>query len=490
MAKRGQESNSRSGSGAGPAGQTPSVTRRSFLKSATAGAALFHIVPRSVLGGQDHTPPSEKLDIACIGVGGMGRHDAGSVGGQNIVAICDVHDRCAARSFEQFPEAKRFRDFRRMLDEVKNLDAVTVSTPDHTHAVIAMRAMRMGKHVYCQKPLTYSVFEARRLTEAAREHGVATQMGNQGQASEHTRRTCELIWDGAIGPVHAVHVWTDRPARGLFDEYWPQGIGRPGDEPPVPDDLDWDLWLGPAPSRPYHKAYHPFRWRGWWDFGTGALGDIGCHALDPVFRALKLGAPSSVQATSTPVNIETYPRASVVQYRFGPRGAITSRTAFDPSGGTDPASGDGSPAGMPPVTLTWYDGGIKPPRPAELDAGGEMGSGGTLYVGAKGVMLGTEIYPESRRREYEPAPQTIPRSIGHYEEWIAACKGGAPAGSNFDVSGPLTEAVLLGNVALRHELRERLTRQILEWDSRNLCVTNLPEANAFLRRPYREGWSL
>jgi predicted dehydrogenase len=350
--------------------------------------------------------------------------------------------------------------------------------------------MRMGKHVYCQKPLSHSVLEARRLAEAAREHGVATQMGNQGQASEHTRRVCELIWDGAVGPVHAVHVWTDRPARGLFNEYWPQGIGRPGDEPAVPEDLDWDLWLGPAPSRPFHPAYHPFRWRGWWDFGTGALGDIGCHALDPVFRALKLGAPESVQASSTPVNTETYPRASMVQYRFGARGAVTSRTDFDPRSGFDVRGSDRSPAALPPVTLTWYDGGMKPPRPAELDDGVEMGSGGTLYVGEKGVMLGTQIFPRSRREEYEPPPQTIPRSIGHYEEWIEACKGGAPTGSRFDVSGPLTETVLLGNVALRRELREKLCRQALEWDSSELRFTNLPEADDFVHRAYREGWSL
>jgi len=329
-----------------------------------------------------------------------------------------------------------------------------------------MTAIRMGKHVYCQKPLTHSVFEARSLAVEARRQGVATQMGNQGHASEETRRLCELIQGGAIGPVREVHSWTDRPSRGLFAEYWPQGVGRPDDRPPVPDHLHWDLWLGPAPERPYHPAYAPFRWRGWWDFGTGALGDIGCHSLDPIFRALDLHAPLSFQATSTRVNSETYPLASIVEHRFGPRGD------------------------RPPVTLTWYDGGLKPPRPPELEPGFAMGDGGTLYVGDKGKMLGLHIFPESRRAGFEEPPRILPRSIGHYREWIEACKGGEAAGSNFDISGPLTETVLLGNVALRPELREKLTQQALEWDWENLKITNLPEANDFLHRPYREGWTL
>jgi predicted dehydrogenase len=310
------------------------------------------------------------------------------------------------------------------------------------------------------------VFEARKLAEAARENKVATQMGNQGQASEETRRVCEFIQDGAIGSVHEVHVWTDRPSRGLFGEYWLQGVDRPIETPPVPKDLDWDLWLGPAPHRPYHPDYVPFRWRGWWDFGTGALGDIGCHSLDPVFRALKLGAPRSVQAASTRVNKETYPLGSMVQYRFDARGK------------------------MPQVKLTWYDGGLKPPRPQAMEDGVEMESGGTLYVGEKGVMLGLRIMPESRRKAYKEPRKTLPRSIGHYEEWIEACKGGDPPGSNFSIAGPLTEAVLLGNVALRMELREKLTRQVLEWDSEKLMITNLPEANRFIHRSYRDGWSL
>jgi len=385
---------------------------------------------------------------------------------ENIVALCDVHDSRAAGTYKRYPKAKRYHDFRKMLEKEKHIDAVTVSTPDHTHAVASMMAIKMGKHVFCQKPLTHSVYEARALAEAAKEHKVATQMGNQGQASERTRRLCEYIQAGAIGNVSEVQVWTDRPSMGLFNEYWPQGVDRPKDMPAIPKDLRWDLWLGPAPERPYHPAYLPFRWRGWWDFGTGALGDIGCHSFDPIFRALKLGPPLSVQAVSTRVNEETYPLSSMVVYRFGARD------------------------GLPAVKLTWYDGGMKPPRPDDLEDGVEMGSGGTIYIGDQGKMLGLHIIPESRRKEFKEPPRSILRSPGHYKEWILACKGGAPAGSSFDFAGPLTEAVLLGNIALRTSLREKLTRQVLNWDSKNLKITNLDEANRYIHRPYRKGWVL
>ena len=442
------------------------LSRRDFLGTAAAVAA-FTVVPRHVLGGSGHNPPSEKLNIAGIGVGGRGASVLAGVESQNIVALCDVDWSRAAATFKRYPSAKQYLDFRRMLDnEEKNIDAVTVATPDHVHTVASMAAIKRGKHVYCEKPLTHSVYEARKLAEAAREHKVATQMGNQGQASEETRLMCEYIWDGAIGPVREVHVWTDRPLRGLNDVYWPQGVGRPEDTPAVPEQLDWDLWLGPAPYRPYHPAYVPFKWRGWWDFGTGALGDIGCHSIDPVFRALKLGHPTSVQATSTLVNTETYPVASMVHYQF-------------------PARSD-----MPPVKLTWYDGGLRPPRPDELDQGEQMGTGGTLFVGDKGKMLGHRLIPQSRAREYGKPPQVLPRSPGHFVEWIEACKGGKPAGSNFDHAGPLAEAVLLGNVALRPELRETLTRTELLWDGPGMKITNVPEANEFLHREYREGWTL
>jgi predicted dehydrogenase len=442
------------------------ISRRDFLGSA-ATVAAFTIVPRYVLGGPRNIPPSEKLNIAGIGVGGQGAGDLGNVSSQNIVALCDVDWRHAAGTFNRYSNARKYHDFRKMLDkEDKNIDAVVVATPDHIHAPASMAAIKRGKHVYCEKPLTHSVYEARKVAEAAREHKVATQMGNQGQASERTRLMCEYIWDGAIGPVREVHVWTDRPLRGLSAVYWPQGVERPKETPPVPETLDWDLWLGPAPYRPYHPAYLPFKWRGWWDFGTGALGDIGCHALDPVFRALKLGHPTSVEAISTLVNNETYPVASAVHYQF-------------------PARGD-----MPPVKLTWYDGGMRPPRPDELEDDRQMGTNGALFVGDKGKMLGESLIPDARRKEYGKPPKVLPRSPGHHQEWIDACKGGNPAGSNFDHAGPLAEVVLLGNVALRPELREKMNRTKLFWDGPNLRITNVPEANKFLHREYREGWTL
>ncbi|HIJ53772.1 MAG TPA: Gfo/Idh/MocA family oxidoreductase [Planctomycetes bacterium] len=442
------------------------ISRRDFLGGA-ATVAAFTIVPRNVLGGPRHKPPSEKLNIAGIGVGGQGSGDIGNVSSENIVALCDVDWKRAAGTFRRYADAKKYHDFRRMLDkEDKNIDAVVVATPDHIHAPASMAAIKRGKHVYCEKPLTHSVYEARKVAEAARKYKVATQMGNQGQASEGTRLMCEYIWDGAIGPVREVHVWTDRPLRGLSSVYWPQGVERPTERPSVPETLDWDLWLGPAPNRPYHPAYLPFNWRGWWDFGTGALGDIGCHSIDPIFRALKLGHPMSVEATSTLVNKETYPVASVVNYQF-------------------PARGD-----MPPVKLSWYDGGMRPRRPDELENGRRLGTGGVLFVGEAGKMLGERLIPESRMKEYKRPAQMIPRSPGHHKEWIQACKGGKPAGSNFDHAGPLAEAVLLGNVALRPELKEKMNQTRLLWDGPNLKITNISEANKFLRREYREGWTL
>jgi len=446
--------------------QKGNITRRNFM-SAAATVAAFTVVPRSVLGGAGQTPPSEKLNIAAIGAGGRASGDIDAVSSENIVALCDVDWRHARGQFERHPNAKKYKDFRKMLDEMdKSIDAVIVATPDHVHAVASIAAIKRGKHVYCEKPLTHSVHEARMVAQAAREHGVATQMGNQGQASEETRLTCEYIWGGAIGPVREVHVWTDRPLRGLSDVYWPQGVDRPKETPPVPDTLDWDLWLGPAPERPYNPAYVPFKWRGWWDFGTGALGDIGCHSIDPIWRALKLDYPLSVQAVCTLVNDETYPVASIVTYEFGARGD------------------------MPPVKLTWYDGGLRPPRPEEMADGQQFGANGTLYVGDKGKMFGYTLLPESLRKEFGRPPRMLERSPGHHIEWIQACKGGKPAGSNFDHAGPLAEAVLLGNVVLRPSMKEKLTRTKLLWDSKNFEFTNMPEANEFLRCSYRPGWSL
>jgi predicted dehydrogenase len=441
------------------------MNRRQFLGSA-AGVAAFTIVPRHVLGGPAHVSPSEKLNIAGIGIGGRGEGDLHECGSENIVALCDVDDAYAARVFKKYPNAKKWREFRRMLDGQKDIDAVVIATPDHLHAVIAMAAIKRGKHVYCEKPLTHCIWEARQLAEAAREAGVATQLGNQGQASEGNRLVSELIWDGAIGPVREVHAWCNRPIS-------PRGIERPKDTPPAPPTLNWDLWLGPAKYRPYHPVYLPFHWRSWWDFGTGVLGDIGCHQLDPVFRALKLGYPTTVEACSSNmdepavVKEETAPKSSIVRFAFPER------------------------EGMPALTLTWYDGGLMPPRPAELQEGRKFGQADdNLFIGDKGKMLGYRLIPEARMKEYGKPPQGIERSPGHHREWINACKGGPPARSNFDWAGPLTEVVLLGNVALKMERQLYEKGLKLHYDGPKMAVTNLPEANRYIRDEYREGWTL
>jgi len=444
------------------------INRRQFIKTSAAVAA-FTIVPRHVLGGPGYTAPSDKLNIACVGIGGMGNSNIA-----NIVALCDVDDAYAGKVYEKYPKARKWRDFRKMLAEQKEIDAVVVATPDHTHAVVSMMAIKMGKHVYCQKPLTHSVSEARMLTEAARKYKVATQMGNQGHSGEGVRLICEWIWDGAIGPVREVHAWTNRPV-------WPQGIDRPKETPPVPDTLDWNLWIGPAPMRPYHPSYLPFNWRAWLDFGTGALGDMACHVLDPVFWALKLKYPSSVEASHSydvremwkrAENNETYPRSSVVRYKFPTRGK------------------------MPGVALTWYDGGMLPPCPEELGPDRNLGTGssGVIFIGDNGKLTcGTygdhpRLIPESRMQEYERPAKTLPRipggTGGHEKDWARACKGAKPASSNFDYSGPLTESVVMGNLAMRHPGMK------LQWDGANMTVTNVPEANQYVTHEYRQGWSL
>jgi predicted dehydrogenase len=445
------------------------------------------VVPGSVLGLRGAQPPSQKLNLAGIGIGGQGASDLAAMAGENIVALCDVDKNHGGHVFKKYPKAKQFTDYRQMLDDMKEIDAVVIATPDHHHAFAAMEAIKRGKHVYCEKPLTHSVWEARRLATAAREAKVATQMGNQGQASERTRRLSELVWAGVIGKVSEAHIWTDRPSNGLFDEYWPQGVSRPKETPQVPASLDWDLWLGPAPERPYHPAYLPFKWRGWWDFGTGALGDIGCHAMDPVFRALKFGAPLSVQAASTRVNQETYPLGSVITYQFPARPAAAQAINRHVKGLSGPSAGE---VEMPACKLTWYDGGLRPPRPEGLPGGIVMGDNGQLLVGDKGFLLGNAAYPESCAKQAVEVARSLPRSDGHYTEWLRACKGGDPAGSNFDWAGPLTESVLLGNVALRVQLRRELTISKLLWNSPDLKFTNLEEANRFLRREYRAGWAL
>jgi predicted dehydrogenase len=446
-----------------------SFNRRKFLRISTTALSSFMIIPRNVLGGKGYVPPSDKLNIAAVGVGGQGADDLQNLESENIVALCDVDWAHAAETFKRYPNVKKYRDFRIMLEKEKNIDAVLVATPDHTHATISMYALKMGKHLYCEKPLTHTVYEARKIAAAAREAKVATQMGNQGMAYEGNRLINEWIWDGAIGQVHEVHVWSDRPTRlGTGDLWWPQAMERPLDEPEIPATLDWDLWLGPAPYRPYHPAYVPFLWRGWWDFGEGGLGDMGIHNIAPAFSALKLGPPASVHSSSTPVYKDTLPWASVVHYEF-------------------PARAD-----LPPVKLHWYDGGILPERPEELEDGRKLPrEDGMIFVGNKGKMLVTgwggespRLIPESKMQEYELPPETLPRSIGHHQEWIEACKKGTATRSNFDFAGPLTEAVLLGLVSVR------LGGMKLYWDSENLSLKNCSEANELLHYQYREGWTM
>jgi predicted dehydrogenase len=456
---------------------TPSVPRRTFIATAATATAGFTIVPRHVLGGGGGTAPSDKLNIAAVGVGGMGKNNVERCAKtENIVALCDVDFDLAAEVFETYPDAKTYKDFRVMLDKEKDIDGLIVATPDHTHAVIAMAAMERKINVYVQKPLTHSVAEARLLTETARKQGVVTQMGNQGHSGEGIRILCEWIQDGAIGPVREAHAWTNRPV-------WPSGVevGRPKETPPVPEDLDWDLWLGPAAERPYNPAYHPAKWRAWWDFGTGSLGDMACHIVDPLFWSLKLKYPESVEANTSqfwpaffekaePTH-EMFPRSTIVRYRF-------------------PARED-----MPEVDLTWWDGGLMPPRPADLEPGRRMGDndGGILLIGDRGAILGNcygespRLIPEKAMRRYRTPRPTLDRipdgPDGHEQDWLRAIKdGGKPPSSNFDYAGPLSETVLMGNLAVRFPDKKLL------WDGAAMQVTNDEDANAYVHRHYREGW--
>ena len=436
------------------------LSRRSFVKSATAVAA-FMIVPREVLGQPGKSPPSGKLNIAGIGVGGRGGDDINEVSSENIVALCDVDEAQAAGTIKKFPKARVYKDFRKMLDkENKGIDAVVIGTPDHIHAPAAIMAMKMGKHVYVEKPMAHTIFEAREMTRVAREMKVVTQMGNQGHAGEGLRLTYEFIRDGAIGKVHEVHVWSDRPI-------WPQGIDRPKETDPVPPTLDWDLWLGPAPNRPYNKCYVPFNWRGWWDFGCGAMGDMAVHNADPAWFCLNLGAPFVVEADTDDVNNETFPKWQIIDYYFPRRG------------------------NMPPVKLTWYDGGKMPPRPLELEEGRNLDGNGIMFVGDKGKILcggwsgAPRIIPESKMKEYKRPEKTLPRSIGHHKEWIQACKDKNPKGAlaGFEYSGPFTEGLLVGNLAVRLGKR-------IEYDAKNMKATGIPEADKLINKEYRKGWSI
>ncbi|MBN2089963.1 Gfo/Idh/MocA family oxidoreductase [candidate division KSB1 bacterium] len=454
--------------------QKSKLSRRDFIGTTAATAAAFMIVPRHVLGGPGYVAPSDKLDIICVGCGGKGTSDTTSVSTENIVALVDVDDekmqslkddwtKNRPELLPKFEKAKKYRDFRAAFEKEK-FDAVTVSIPDHSHAVVAMMALKMKKHVFCQKPLTHTIYEARMLAEEAKKAGVATQMGNQGHASEEARLINEWIWDGAIGKVREVHCWTNRPI-------WPQGMEAPQETPSCPPTLDWNIWLGPAKWRPYHPSYCHFVWRGWRDFGTGAVGDMGAHIIDHPYWALKLGHPKTVQASSTKFTDASYPQASIVTYIFPERDE-----------------------NFPEVKFVWYDGGLTPPRPEELEPKRKMGiwDGGILFYGEKGkLMCGTygknpRLIPETKMKEYKRPAKTIPRSPGIHEEWIEAAKTGKKSTTDFSYSGPLTETMLLGGVATLMQFEN----VILEWDPEKMEITNLPEANKFLHMEYRDGWSL
>jgi len=441
--------------------------RRQFLKSTAAVAGGVMIVPRHVIAGSGQTPPSERLNIAGIGVGGMGAGDIGAVSkDNNIVALCDADLVRSADTLKKFPAARQFRDFRKMFDEMeKGIDAVVVATPDHFHAVAAMAAIRRGKHVYCEKPLAHSVHEVRALMKAAKEHNVVTQLGNQGHSYDSIRDFCEWIWAGAIGKVHTIHCGCEAVNSGL------DALPRLKEVHPVPATLDWDLWLGPAQSRPYHPAYLPGSWRGWVPFGNGTVGDWTCHVVDPVFWALDLGAPSSVVAQVKDYDPRTqgdaFPKGEVITYQF-------------------PAKGERGP-----ITMHWYSGTEKIPRPAELDADDKGINTGAVVIGDKGTIVygshgagGVRLIPASRMDGFQRPAKTLPRRLEHHGDWINAIRSGKKAGSDFAYGGPLTELAMLGVIGIK------FPGQKLEWDTENVRFGNFPEANAFLNPPYREGWRL
>jgi predicted dehydrogenase len=464
------------------------ISRRKFLDYAVSSAAAFAIVPRYILGGKTYVAPSDRLNIAIIGTGGQGINNMKDLlryPDIQIIAICDVNEQSdysqtyyggtAGRfpalavlknHYDNQPDSKGAKvcpdyvDFREMLDKEKAIDAVLIATPDHIHATAALAAIEAKKHVFCEKPLTHSIYETRVVTEAARAAKVATQMGNQGHSTEDIRLMVEWIRNGAIGPVREVFAWTEAGKDSRIDR-----VTRPEDTPPVPPGLDWQRWLGPVEYRPYHPEYFPYNWRGWWAFGNGALGDMGCHNIDAAFWALDLRYPETVEASTVELNDETAPLASIVHYTFPKRGEL------------------------PELKLTWYDGGLQPPRPEELEPERNMGEDGLLFVGDKGKILAggwsesPRIIPEPKMRAYQRPAKTIPRVEGHRRDWINACKGGKPSSANFDFGGPLTELVLLGTVAMR-------TKKKLYWDGPNMKATNAPEADEFIRPEYHNGWKL
>jgi len=441
------------------------VTRRGFVRTAGAAGAGLLIVPRRVLGGPRHRAPSDTLNVAHIGVGGMGGGDVRGIAatGHNIYALCDVDEKMAAGSWNAFPQAKRYRDFRDMLErEADNIDAVVISTPDHVHAAAGMMSLGLGKPTRIQKPLARTLWEVRELMSAAEAAGVATQMGNQGHAQEGTRQIREWYEAGAIGTIQRVEYWTNRPI-------WPQALERPAEAYNIPPTLEWDLWLGPAPERPYSPGYAPFNWRGWWDFGTGALGDIACHAMDAAFWTFDLGTPERISPESSPLFTETAPATSRIEYDFPARGS------------------------RPAIRVVWRDGNFSPPRPPEIgkDDRWPIDSSGQLWVGTEGRLF-AGIYGENPRlldsdRDAEiranPPAEKYPRTDGVYEEFVGAALGGTPAGSNFPGhAGPLTEMVLLGNLAVRAGREIRLNPSTGE-------ITNGVEIpHEYIRPTMRAGW--
>ena len=475
------------------------ISRRRFIGMTASAAGLLTIVPNYAISGLGHIAPSDKLNIAGIGVGGKGRTNLNNMKSENIVALCDIDSQYAKGCFDDFPNAKQFVDYRKMLDAIsKDIDAVVIATPDHTHAVIAMAAMQLNKNVYVQKPLTHSVYESRVLLEASRRYKVVTQMGNEGHSYDAVSEVCEWIWSGAIGEVSRVDAWTDRPI-------WPQGLTRPEQGMWPPDHVDWDLFIGPAAMRPYHRAYHPWDWRGWWDFGTGALGDMACHVLDAVFAAMKLGHPVSVEASSTAINTESAPVASTIQYDF-------------------PARPKEGKVNMPAVSVYWYDGGLLPRRPEGLPDGVEMGTGrnGMIFHGTKGTLTcgnygeKYKLLPENKFINAPKPPATLRRvGMTHEMDFVRACKE-SPENcvlplSNFEYAGPLNEMVVMGNLAVR---LKSLNKKLL-WDGVNMRITNLSDsdeikvangiprqeprqvtlnakqaAEEYIRHTYRQGWSL
>ena len=457
------------------ASSTSKLDRRSFLKTSAASVFAFTLVPRHTLGGTGYTPPSDRITLGGVGIGGVGNDQikACASNGFEVVALCDVDDLHAKKTYDAFPQARRYRDFRDMLsDEKDKIDAVYCGTPDHSHAIVTLAALRAKKHVCTVKPLTRTVEEARAVMAAAQAAGTATQVTAEPNTSDRACRIVERIQSGILGDVTEVHVWSYRPV-------WPQGMPtRPEGEDPVPDTLDWKLWIGPAPMRPFidnwpngnpipdmppknwggNKVYHPFNHRGWWDFGTGALGDMGCHYLNTPYRALKLGYPSAVSATSSRLYEESFPLASIVTYDYPAR------------------------EGFPPVRIVWYDGGLKPPCPVEM-GDKDLPEESVLYIGTKGKMLGNLILDPDLEAKAKTIPATLKRRGNTWAEWFEACNGGEPAGCHFGLGGVLAEFVLLGDIALR-------TGKRINYDPQTVRITNDTEADALLRQPYHNSWKL